>query len=115
MAVSSDLSKEKAKIAKDAFSQIMEIYNREANPDMDNPIDANAAKLYADNVSDELFKYYRYKDGSQLEPFDIAKFKNRENEKTINSLHFQFNSKKHANQQIELYKKNGTGMIADLM
>ena len=115
MALSSDLSKEKSKIAKDAFAQIMEIYNKEANPDMDNPIDANAAKLYADNVSDELFKYYRYKDGSQLEPFDIAKFKNRENEKNLNSLPFQFNSKEHANNQIELYKNNGTGMIADLM
>ena len=41
--------------------------------------------------------------------------KNRENEKNLNSLPFQFNSKEHANNQIELYKNNGSGMIADLM
>ena len=38
MALSSDLSKEKSKIAKDAFAQIMEIYNKEANPDMDKEV-----------------------------------------------------------------------------
>ena len=115
MAISSDLSKEKAKIAEDAFSIIMENYFREKNPDMANESDAFLAKQYADRVSDELYKYYRYKDGSQLTPFNIEKFNNRENETNLNNLPIRFQSVDDLKSAVKQWEDNGTGPIAEIL
>ncbi len=115
MAISTDLSKEKAKIAKDAFAILMEGYFQKNNPDMSNELDAYQAKLYADNLSDELFKHYQYKDASQLVPFSIEKYQNRENEKNLTSLPLQFKGTAELKAAVEQWETNGTGEIADLL
>jgi hypothetical protein len=115
MAISSDLSKEKSKIAEDAFSKLMELYFLENNPDMDNEAEAFLAKQFADNVSDELYKYYRYKDGDQLEPFSIEAFKNRENEVNLNNAPIMFQSTEDLQTAVDQWTTTGDGPIAEML
>jgi hypothetical protein len=94
---------------------MMEGYFQKNNPDMSNESDAYQAKLYADNLSDELFKHYQYKDASQLVPFSIEKYQNRENEKNLTSLPLQFKGTAELKAAVEQWETNGTGEIADLL
>jgi hypothetical protein len=62
-----------------------------------------------------LFKHYQYKDASQLVPFSIEKFNNRENEKNLTSLPLQFKGTAELKAAVEQWETNGTGEIADLL